>query len=150
MPLPLLALLLTASAAEASGNDCPITFEAHPAIERAPAKRVLPDVRSGYARRYRTMIRTQTADGAPDFAGAFDIASWQDGTGQQKGVYIDQRTGVVRRLPDANAGYVYRPDSRLLIVNKPEHARGQYVDGRPLRSQYYLIGRTGLTKICEG
>lgn len=149
MKLALLALLAIPAAAEASGPRCPLTFKSHPAIERAPAKRVLPDVRSGYARKYRTMIRLQTADKRPDFAGAYDIAFWQDGTGQQKGVYIDQRTSVVRRLPNANAGYVYRPDSRVLIVNKPEHARGQFVNGGPMRSQYYVLGKTGLVKICE-
>ena len=88
---------------------------------------VAPDVRSGQARRYRTILR-QASKEQPDFAGHFKIVRWGCGTCCSEFAVLDLRTGksffpgfvVACGHPTDfdNPGLVfeYRVDSRLLVV----------------------------------
>jgi hypothetical protein len=77
------------------------------------------------ARKYRTQLRTQTAEG-PNFAGNFRIAHWGCGTGCVQLALVDCKTGRVyfpTNLPfvtlsncDDDCGLKFRTDSKLLIL----------------------------------
>ena len=89
------------------------------------------------ARRYRTMIRTQAAEG-PNFAGRYTVATWGCGTGCLQFAVVDARTGRVYFHPQAETvGAVsyqdeerlqFRPDSRLFVVSGQLLGRGGFED----------------------
>lgn len=71
-------------------------FRAEAQLTKAAAK---PDVRSGRARRYRTVLREPAAEGA-DFNGHYKIATWGCGTNCIEWAVIDLATGRVWMAPE--------------------------------------------------
>ena len=96
------------------------------------------------ARRYRTMLRTQTKEG-PNFAGKYRLASWGCGTCCEGFAFVNCETGQVRfikELPFVTCTYPnegdkplldFRLNSRLLIVN-----RSRQEEVETSETHYYL------------
>jgi hypothetical protein len=86
-----------------------------------------PDVSSGRASRYRTMLRRASKE-PPDFAGHYRVVKWGCGTCCSEFAILDLRTGVAW-LPnffiacgyppgssESDAALLYRPDSELFVA----------------------------------
>jgi hypothetical protein len=128
-------------------------FTDYPATNVFKGKPVKVDLKSDpQARRFRTQLRTQTAEGA-DFAGHYRLVIWGCGTGCQEFAIVDCKSGKVHfssELPYVTYGAVDRDDfglefrvnSRLLIVRgaRKEGADGVY---------YYLWDGKKVTLIAE-
>jgi len=72
------------------------------------------------AYRFRTRIREAYKADTVNFAGHYTFAWWGCGSPCQSAVLIDRRTGQIYDAPSAALGYDFRPNSRMLIVNKPD------------------------------
>lgn len=94
------------------------------------------------ARRYRTMLSFQTAQGA-NFAGHYTVAMWGCGTECNEFAIVDCKTGKVyfidempyvtwNRYPGKDPGLHFRLESRLLVLE------GSPVDGPEKRKFFYL------------
>jgi hypothetical protein len=104
------------------------------------------------ARRFRTQLRLQTAEGA-NFAGQCRLAKWGCGTGCAEFAIVDCKTGKVyfsKELPyatwsgewsDAEPGLHFRLDSRLLVL------KGAPLEGPKQGTFYYLWESNKLTLI---
>ena len=130
----LCSLALLAATASAQTVGLP-RFEDYPAgpIYRG---RVAPLVESSSptARMYRTRTRQALAEGV-NFAGHYVVARWGCGTGCLWGHIVDARTGrAVADLPSSTPSVVFRPDSRLFVVNPPEDIIEQAAPDAPLES----------------
>jgi hypothetical protein len=95
------------------------------------------------ARRFRTQLRLQTAEGA-NFAGHYRLAKWGCGTACAEFAIVDCKTGKVyfsKELPyatwsgewsDAEPGLHFQIDSRLLVL------KGAPLEGLKQGTFYYL------------
>jgi hypothetical protein len=72
------------------------------------------------AHRFRTRITEAYKADTVNFAGHYTFAWWGCGSPCQSGVIIDRKTGQVYDAPSAALGYDFRPNSRMLIVNKTD------------------------------
>jgi hypothetical protein len=103
------------------------------------------------ARRFRTMLRWQTAKGA-NFAGHYRVATWGCGTECMQFAFVDCKTGRVyfpkdmpyvtwNRYPGKDPGLHFRVDSRLFIL------KGSQIDGPDKGIFYYEWKNDRLTLI---
>jgi hypothetical protein len=69
-------------------------FSSHPAAHRLAHSPATPIVKSGKARRYRSVLRAEAREGA-NFNGHFRVASWGCGTNCIEWAVIDLETGKV-------------------------------------------------------
>jgi len=69
---------------------------------------------------YRTVITYGYKRDSLNFAGHYCLVGWMCGAPCQDGVIIDLINGKVYNIPNASQGYVYKKDSRMLIVNPPD------------------------------
>jgi hypothetical protein len=84
-----------------------------------------PDVSSGEARAYRTVLR-EAAKAGVNFAGHYTVVKWGCGVPCKRLALIDRRTGTVYFSPVWPAlGAEFRVDSALLIVDSPDMIRPQ-------------------------
>ncbi|MBV9477517.1 MAG: hypothetical protein JO315_15710 [Acidobacteria bacterium] len=90
----MLALLFTLLATAARADE----FRAHPAEARLTRRAVAPDVSSGRAHRYRTVLREEAREGA-NFNGHYRVASWGCGTNCIEWAILDLKTGRVWLAP---------------------------------------------------
>lgn len=122
----ILLVFLLCAVQEGAAQETPLPeFSAFPAGERFSGVPARPKLTSKRARLFRTMIRTQTAEG-PNFAGHYRIATWGCGAGCVQFAIVDVKTGEISFPPEAETVMVlleqeddplqYRPDSRLLIL----------------------------------
>jgi hypothetical protein len=118
---------------------------------------------------YRTPVETIVAPAAPDYATAPDliwlearVAGYEPevvefagryavlisgcGTACQAGAIVDLSDGSLHPIPTASAGYEFRADSALLLVNPPEEIEQGYGEGRPswLHSYAYRWDETSM------
>lgn len=89
--IPLLLLVLATSMPSELAR-----FRAEPRLAAPAAK---PDVSSGRARRYRTVLRQAAAEG-PNFNGHYRVATWGCGTNCIEWAVIDLATGRVWMAPE--------------------------------------------------
>lgn len=119
----------------AAGLFSPSAFGRYPAEADWHGARRAPDVRTGDAHLYRTLIR-ENARSAPDFAGHYKVVRAGCGAGMICPFVLDLRSGRVWRLPELknvewdfsrandvaratgieDSRLVYRRNSRLLIA----------------------------------
>jgi hypothetical protein len=71
-------------------------------------------------RSFRTAIRSDYDNDKALFAGHYTLASWGCGAPCRMSVIVDRRTGKIYDSPDAEFGYQFKADSRLLVVNPPD------------------------------
>jgi len=100
-------------------------FKDYSAQESFSGKPAQPKLTSKRARLFRTMIRTQAAEG-PNFAGHYRIATWGCGAGCVQFAIVDVKTGDVYFPPEVETVMVlleqeddplqYRAESRLLVI----------------------------------
>jgi len=153
------ALLLLGSSAASARQGIPVcrapfgrllgdaVFRRYPAAPLPASTRLLPpDVRSGQARRYRTLLR-EDVRGAPDFAGHYALVRIGCGAATVCVAIADRLTGKVFFPPNLRSAtaliydtgkrdvsqLAYRRDSRLLIV-----AGSPNEDERSAGLSYYL------------
>jgi hypothetical protein len=79
------------------------------------------------AKRFKTVLTGTYQSEGLNFAGHYCFVSWGCGTSCQSSAIIDLRSGAVFFGPIASAGYKFKADSRLLVVNPPD-AAGYYED----------------------
>jgi len=80
-------------------------------------RKVPPQLHKGtWQREMRDKIRAAT-ECPISFGGHYRIAFWGVGTEAKEGAMVDGRTGVIYSLPSASWEYVYRADSRTLVVD---------------------------------
>ena len=95
-----------------------------------------PNVSSGQAHRYRTILRREGLN-PPNFAGEYRIVTWGCGTCCNEFAILNQRTGnvffppfaVACKFPDdseygGQVGIDFELDSRLLIITGAKNERG--------------------------
>ena len=70
------------------------TFDDYPATEIFRGKPAAPVLSTSEARKFRTELRRQAAEG-PNFAGHFTFARWGCGAGCVTGAIVDAKTGRV-------------------------------------------------------
>lgn len=112
------------------------TFSEFAVASPKPFVTAKPDVRSGDARRYRTVLR-EGAKKAPDFAGHFKIVRWGCGTCCSEFAILNLKTGhaffpgfiVACEYPfdftRPGVAFEYRVNSRLLVIaGAPNEADG--------------------------
>jgi hypothetical protein len=103
------------------------------------------------ARRYRTMLSFQAAQGA-NFAGHYRVATWGCGTECNEFAIVDCKTGKVyfidempyvtwNRYPGKDPGLHFRLESRLLVLE------GSPVDGPEKGKFFYLWEKNKLRQI---
>ena len=119
--IPLLLFVLAASMPPEFAR-----FRAEASLTKPPAK---PDVRSGRARRYRTVLREAAVEGA-NFNGHYKVARWGCGTNCIEWAVIDLATGRVWMAPEPVTSCAYsssdvdwmefHPGSSLLHVHRCE------------------------------
>lgn len=90
------------------------------------------------ANRFRTRITNAYKADTVNFAGHYTFVSWGCGSPCQSGVIIDRKTGNVYDAPSAALGYDFRPNSRMLIVNKPD-SLGFYDDCFYCKPLIYIL-----------
>jgi hypothetical protein len=84
-----------------------------------------PDVSSGEARTYRTVLREGARAGV-NFAGHYTVVMWGCGVPCKRLALIDRGTGTVYFPPVSPAlGAEFRVDSALLIADSPDMIRPQ-------------------------
>ncbi len=79
------------------------------------------------ANHFRTRLKEAYKADTANFAGHYTFVYWGCGTSCQSSLLIDRLTGRVFDAPNANLGYEFRIDSRMLVVNPPDKA-GFYGD----------------------
>lgn len=79
------------------------------------------------AKQFRTRLRAEYQDNAPNFAGHYTFAKWGCGSPCQMSLLIDRQTGKIYDSPGASLGYEYHVDSRMLLTNLPNE-NGYYDD----------------------
>jgi hypothetical protein len=104
----------------------PIFSAAYPAAPTYEGRHVPPDLSKPQNYNFRTRIRGASRED-PNFAGRWVFANWGCGTGCSDGRLVNVATGAVLPLPNAVITeplrdptmdvYVYKRDSRLLVVN---------------------------------
>jgi hypothetical protein len=77
----------------------PVEFASHPPAAALKTKAAKPDVRSGTAHRYRTVLRDEAAEGV-NFNGHYRVATWGCGTNCIEWAVIDLATGRVWMAPE--------------------------------------------------
>lgn len=100
-------------------------FKDYPAQEKFSGKPAQPKLASKRARLFRTMIRTQAAEG-PNFAGHYRIATWGCGAGCVQFAIVDVKTGDVYFPPEVETVMVlleqegdplqFQAEGRLLVI----------------------------------
>jgi len=143
----------------------PALFARYPARSAAPSRWRAADVRRGWARTYRTMLR-RYGGGPADLAGAYRVVGIGCGASAVCAAFVDGRSGRVIFAPalrevsamtfEADVGFemlTYRRDSRPPAVigapNEDERRRAvshyDSRDGRPRR-----VGFLGTRDFCAG
>jgi len=79
------------------------------------------------AQEYRTRISEAYIHDGINFGGHYCFAYWGCGSDCQASALVDLNTGVVYTGPDADGGYEFKKNTRMLIVNPP-HYNGFYHD----------------------
>jgi hypothetical protein len=102
-----------------------------------------PDVSSGEARTYRTVIR-EGAKAGVNFAGHYTVVTIGCGTSCIRAVVIDRMTGKVQFTPvGPGLGVAIRVDSALLIADPAGMIRDVYREQRWMYSSQYRVGDEG-------
>lgn len=101
-------------------------FAAYPAAPTYQRRHGPPDLSKPQNYNFRTRIRAASRE-KPNFAGRWVLVNWGCGTGCSDGRLVNVATGAILPLPDAVITdplpdptmdvYVYKADSRLLVVN---------------------------------
>lgn len=97
------------------------SFDQYPASERFAGRAAAPDYTTNpEVRRFASHIDAG-ARRPVNFAGSFTIVTWPCLSLCVSVVAIDKRTGRIVSAPEAYNGLSFRSDSRLLIINPPDH-----------------------------
>lgn len=86
------------------------------------------------ANRFKTKIQ-QAQNQSPNFAGNCILVEWGCGTGCQQSAIIDLQDGKIILGPSSSTGFLFKRDSRLLVVNPKDEEAMDYINKT---SQYYL------------
>jgi hypothetical protein len=124
------------SAAADASRDTRLRFEDYPVAPQAGATPVAPRLDSPRARRFRSVLREEAANG-PNFAGRYTIVQWGCGASCIEWAIVDARSGAVRFAPftvsaplcgddqtRCGPSLEFRADSELVVVIGARNERG--------------------------
>jgi len=145
-----LAPAMLASSARAQDAAAPrFSFDQYPASERYAGRAAAPDFASNpEVRRFAAHIDAAVRRPV-NFAGSFTIVTWPCLSLCVSVVAVDKRTGRIVAAPEAYNGLSFRSDSRLLIINPPEHIPPQLRANPPaeMRPEYYEFTGTAFRRL---
>lgn len=99
------------------------------------------------AKKFKTVITdTYNQRDSADFAGHYVVAKWGCGSSCSMIAIVDIKTGRVYEGVIAAAGYDYRPESKLLVVNPPNND-GWFPDWVFPDPEYYIFENNKFIKI---
>ena len=104
-----------------------IKFEPHILFSDFPSDSLLtkPDsvnfMSNPLGKRFKTKIKETVEKEGVNFGGHYCFVYWGCGAPCQQSVVIDLLTGKIYYGPSAGLGYEFRKNSRMLIINPPNH-----------------------------
>jgi len=147
-----LAPAMLASGARAQDAAAPrFSFDRYPAGERYAGRAAAPDFASNpEVRRFAAHIDAAVRRPV-NFAGSYTIVTWPCLSLCVSVVALDKRTGRIVAAPEAYNGLSFRSDSRLLIINPPEHIPPQLRANPPaeMRPEYYEFTGTAFRRLDD-
>ncbi len=146
----LVAALFLGLTSAAPAQDAPrFSFDQYPATERFSGRAAAPDYASDpEVRRFAAHIDAG-ARRPVNFAGTYTIVTWPCLSLCVSVVAVDKRTGRIVAAPEAYNGLSFRSDSRLLIINPPDHIPPDLRANPPaeMRPEYYEFTGTAFRRI---
>ena len=137
-PLTLVLALAAALVSAPAQGFVPPAFDQFPVAPTTLSKVMAPDVSSGEARTYRTMLREGAKVGV-NFAGHYTVVMWGCGVPCKQLALIDRRTGTVYFFPvEVALGAEYRVDSALFVTDALSMIRAQGPLGHLYETQYWV------------
>jgi hypothetical protein len=86
------------------------------------------DLRSNkFAYLFRTRLKEGYSADTANFAGHYTLVYWGCGSGCKLAMIIDRKTGKIYDAPESSRGYLFKVNSRMLLVNPPD-SNGYYDD----------------------
>jgi hypothetical protein len=126
-----------------------LSFDQYPATERFAGRTAAPDYASNpEVRRFASHIDAG-ARRPVNFAGSYTIVTWPCLSLCVSVVAVDKRTGRIIAAPEAYNGLSFRSDSRLLVINPPEHIPPALRANPPaeMRPEYYEFTGTEFRRL---
>jgi hypothetical protein len=93
---------------------------------------------------FRTRLREGYSADTANFAGHYSFVYWGCGSPCKSGLLIDRKTGKIYDSPGASLGYLFKVDSRMLIVNPPDPS-GFYDDCSYCKPMIYIFDEKAKT-----